>query len=126
MDLNHFKEINDSFGHPAGDILLKVLGARFRASLRPVDTPVRLGGDEFAVILMDADAAQAAVVAQRLLDCLEEPFELGALRVTVGASIGIALAPSDATQSAELFWCADVAMYRAKLAGTRSPFTTLS
>ncbi len=117
MDLNHFKEVNDSFGHPAGDMLLKVLGARFRSSLRPMDTPVRLGGDEFAVILMDADAAQAAEVAQRLLDCLNEPFEIGTLRVTVGASVGIALAPSDATVSSELFWCADVAMYRAKLGG---------
>ena len=125
MDLNHFKEVNDSFGHPAGDMLLKVLGARFRASLRPVDTPVRLGGDEFAVILMDTDAAQAAVVAQKLLDCLDEPFEIGALHVTVGASIGIALAPSDATRSAELFWCADVAMYRAKLAGTCFAFYDL-
>ncbi len=115
MDLNHFKEVNDSFGHPAGDMVLKVLGARFRASLRPVDTPVRLGGDEFAVILMGADAGQAAEVAQRLLDCLNEPFQIGARRLTVGASVGIALAPGDATVSSELFWCADVAMYRAKL-----------
>jgi diguanylate cyclase (GGDEF)-like protein len=122
MDLNHFKEVNDSFGHPAGDMLLKILGERFRASLRAVDTPVRLGGDEFAVILMDADAAQASEVAQRLLDCLYEPFEIGALRVTVGASVGIALAPGDATRSTDLFWCADVAMYRAKLAGTSFAF----
>jgi diguanylate cyclase (GGDEF)-like protein len=122
MDLNNFKEVNDSFGHPVGDMLLKVLGARFRASLRSLDTPVRLGGDEFAVILMDADAAQAAEVAQRLLDCLNEPFEIGSLHVTVGASVGVALAPSDATVSSELFWCADVAMYRATLAGNQFAF----
>ena len=61
MDLNHFKEINDSFGHPAGDLLLEHLGARFMASLRLIDTPVRLGGDEFAVVLMDADATGGSV-----------------------------------------------------------------
>ena len=100
MDLNHFKEINDSFGHPAGDLLLEHLGARFMASLRVIDTPVRLGGDEFAVVLMDADATEAASVAQRLMDCLEEPFELGSLSASVSASIGVALAPNDATESA--------------------------
>ncbi len=122
MDLNHFKEINDSFGHPAGDLLLEHLGARFMASLRLIDTPVRLGGDEFAVVLMDADATEAASVAQRLLACLEEPFELGSLSASVSASIGVALAPDDATESAALFWCADVAMYRAKVAGTAVAF----
>jgi diguanylate cyclase (GGDEF)-like protein len=122
MDLNHFKEINDSFGHPAGDLLLEQLGARFMASLRPIDTPVRLGGDEFAVVLMDADATEAALVAQRLMDCLEEAFELGPLSASVSASIGVALAPNDATESAALFWCADVAMYRAKVAGKAVAF----
>jgi diguanylate cyclase (GGDEF)-like protein len=122
MDLNHFKEINDSFGHPAGDLLLEHLGARFMASLRPIDTPVRLGGDEFAVVLMDADATEAALVAQRLMDCLEEPFELGALSASVSASIGVSLAPNDSAESAGLFWCADVAMYRAKVAGKAVAF----
>ena len=122
MDLNHFKEINDSFGHPAGDLLLEHLGARFMASLRPNDTPVRLGGDEFAVVLMDADATEAASVAQRLMQCLEEPFELGTLSASVSASIGVALAPQDATESAALFWSADVAMYRAKVAGKAVAF----
>jgi diguanylate cyclase (GGDEF)-like protein len=122
LDLNHFKEINDSFGHPAGDLLLEHLGARFMASLRVIDTPVRLGGDEFAVVLMDADATEAASVAQRLLSCFEEPFELGSLSATVSASIGVALAPNDATESAALFWCADVAMYRAKVAGKAVAF----
>lgn len=122
MDLNHFKEINDSFGHPAGDLLLEHLGARFMASLREIDTPVRLGGDEFAVVLMDADATEAASVAQRLMQCLEEPFELGSLSASVSASIGVALAPQDATESAALFWSADVAMYRAKVAGKSVAF----
>jgi diguanylate cyclase (GGDEF)-like protein len=117
IDLNHFKEINDTFGHPAGDGLLKQLGQRFTASLRTTDTFVRLGGDEFAAVLLDADAADAAAMAQRLCDCLDQPFTLDAVSTRIGASIGIALAPSDATDGAALIWCADVAMYRAKLGG---------
>ena len=120
VDLNHFKQINDSFGHPAGDQLLQQLGPRVLAHLRPGDTPVRLGGDEFGIVLLDADAEEAKGVARRLAQALTEAFELGPVRATVGASIGIALAPSDAVDSAGLVWCADVAMYRAKVAG--APF----
>jgi diguanylate cyclase (GGDEF)-like protein len=115
VDLDRFKEINDSFGHPAGDELLRQLGARLGSSLRDGDLLVRLGGDEFAVVLADGDAAYAAVVAERLTHCLHEPFALRAVSATIGASIGIAVAPTDATDSARLVWCADVAMYRAKL-----------
>jgi diguanylate cyclase len=115
VDLNHFKEVNDSFGHPAGDELLKKLGARLSSSLRNTDLLVRLGGDEFAVVLIDGDSEYATTVAERLTTSLEEPFALGAVTARVGASIGIALAPADATDSAGLVWCADVAMYRAKL-----------
>jgi len=118
LDLNHFKEINDTFGHPVGDKLLKQLGPRLSACLREADLPIRLGGDEFVVVLMDGDAEYATAVAQRLTDRLAEPFVLDTVRVHVSASIGIALAPTDATDAAGLLWCADVAMYRAKLAGT--------
>ncbi len=118
LDLNHFKEINDTFGHPVGDKLLKQLGPRLSACLREDDLPVRLGGDEFVVVLVDGDAGYATAVAQRLTDRLAEPFLLDTARVHIGASIGIALAPTDATDAASLLWCADVAMYRAKLAGT--------
>jgi diguanylate cyclase len=118
LDLNHFKEINDTFGHSVGDKLLKQLGPRLSACLREADLPVRLGGDEFVVVLVDGDAAYATAVAQRLTDRLAEPFVLDTARVHIGASIGIALAPTDATDAASLLWCADVAMYRAKLAGT--------
>jgi diguanylate cyclase (GGDEF)-like protein len=118
LDLNHFKEINDTFGHPAGDTLLKQLGPRLSACLREADLPIRLGGDEFVVLLVDGDADYATAVAQRLTDGLAEPFMLGTVRAHISASIGIALAPTDATDSASLLWCADVAMYRAKLAGT--------
>jgi diguanylate cyclase (GGDEF)-like protein len=122
VDLDHFKEINDSFGHPAGDELLRQLGARLQSSLRDKDLLVRLGGDEFAVVLIDGDADYAASVADRLTACLREPFTLDVVSATIGASIGIAVAPSDATDSARLVWCADVAMYRAKL--SNAPFAS--
>jgi len=115
IDLNHFKEINDSFGHPAGDEVLKQLGRRLAGALRDSDVFVRIGGDEFAAVLMNADASGATATAERLSASLEEPFTLDAVRANIGASIGIALAPADATDSAGLVWCADVAMYRAKL-----------
>lgn len=122
VDLNHFKEINDSFGHPAGDQLLKHLGARLATSLRTTDLLVRIGGDEFAVVLIDGDAEYANEVAERLTASLKEPFQLDIVSATISASIGIAMAPADATDSAGLVWCADAAMYRAKQGST--PFTS--
>jgi diguanylate cyclase (GGDEF)-like protein len=116
LDLDHFKEINDSFGHSAGDELLRQLGPRMSSSLRESDVLVRLGGDEFAVVLGDADAEYAAVVAGRLADSLRERFALEAVTAQVSASMGIAMAPADAADSAQLLRCADVAMYRAKVA----------
>jgi diguanylate cyclase (GGDEF)-like protein len=115
VDLNHFKEINDSFGHPAGDELLRQLGDRLSQSLRKSDLLVRIGGDEFAVVLIDGDAEYANEVASRITESLEEPFRLDVISATIGASIGIAMAPYDAMDSAGLVWCADAAMYRAKL-----------
>jgi diguanylate cyclase (GGDEF)-like protein len=122
IDLNHFKEVNDSFGHPAGDELLKQVGNRLSSALRQGDLLVRIGGDEFAVVLVDGDTAYATDVAQRITERLAEPFLLDVVTANIGASIGIALAPNDATYSAGLVWCADVAMYRAKLGN--SPFAT--
>ena len=115
VDLNRFKEINDSFGHPAGDELLRQLGPRLTRAVGTSGSVVRLGGDELGVVLMDADAQDAETVAQRILTEIEEPFILQKISATVGASIGIALVPSDATNGSGLLWCADVAMYRAKL-----------
>ncbi len=117
VDLNGFKEVNDSFGHQAGDELLRQLGARMRGSLRNSDLLVRLGGDEFGVTVADADAEAAATVAQRLSARLEEPFVLEAVRARISASIGIALVPDNATDAHDLLRCADVAMYRAKQSG---------
>ena len=116
IDLDHFKEINDSFGHPAGDELLRQLGPRLKSCLRSSDVLVRFGGDEFAAVLVDADAEYATVVAQRLAASLREPFALDVVSASIAASIGIAMAPTDAEDSAGLLHCSDVAMYRAKLA----------
>jgi diguanylate cyclase (GGDEF)-like protein len=117
IDLDHFKEINDTFGHPAGDQLLRQIGPRLKECLRETDLVVRLGGDEFVVLLLGADATAATTVAQRLSEVLSQPFELDAIRAKVSASIGIALAPADARDGAGLLWAADIAMYRAKLGG---------
>src|SRR6185312_3647889 len=106
----------------AGDQILKQLGPRLAGCLSNDDLLIRLGGDEFVVLLLDADAAHAAAVAQRLTDGLTDPFVLGTTHVTISASIGIALAPTDAADSASLMWCADIAMFRAKLAGV--PFAS--
>jgi len=115
VDLDHFKEINDSFGHSAGDEVLRQLGPRLISRLRDTDVLVRVGGDELAVLIMDTDSDYAAAVAQRLIAELDQPFELDRLSVRVGASIGIATAPTDATDSVALLRCADLAMYRAKV-----------
>ena len=121
VDLDRFKEVNDTFGHLAGDQLLTQFGPRLQARLREEDLLVRLGGDEFVVLLADASPEYAANVAQRLTNAIVEPFVIGALQANLSASIGIAMAPTDATDTTTLLWCADIAMYRAKLAGT--PFT---
>jgi diguanylate cyclase (GGDEF)-like protein len=119
IDLDHFKEINDSFGHSAGDELLRQLGPRLASSLRSTDVLVRVGGDELGVVIMDADVEYATAVARRLIAKLEEPFVLDAVSVRISASIGIATAPNDAVDSAGLLRCADLAMYRAKLSASR-------
>ena len=118
IDLDHFKEINDSFGHSAGDELLRQLGPRLTSSLRSTDVLVRVGGDELGVVIMDADIEYATAVARRLIAKLEEPFVLDAVSVRISASIGIATAPTDAVDSAGLLRCADLAMYRAKLSAS--------
>jgi diguanylate cyclase len=114
IDLDHFKEINDSFGHHTGDALLRQIGPRIRQVVRHGDLVARLGGDEFAVLLHGADTFEATTVAQRLSLLLQEPIDVGNASLRVGASIGVALAPEHARSSADLLRCADIAMYRAK------------
>jgi diguanylate cyclase len=118
VDLNHFKEINDSFGHPAGDQLLTQIGPRIETCLGESDLLVRIGGDELAVILIDSGTERAARVADRISANLHDPFVLDMVSVRIGASIGIALAPDHATDAEGLMRCADRAMYRSKRAGS--------
>ena len=115
MDLDRFKEINDTFGHQFGDLLLKEFGQRLRTVLRTADTVARLGGDEFAVLLPAAgNEAGAAVMAEKILAALERPFVIEGQSIEVSASIGIALCPQDGDDWTTLLRCADVAMYAAK------------
>jgi len=114
IDLDHFKEINDSFGHQTGDALLRQIGPRIRQVVRRNDLVARLGGDEFAVLLYGADAYKATTVARRITTLLEEPIDVRTASLHVGASIGVALAPDHAMTAGELIHCADIAMYRAK------------
>ncbi|MBV8444602.1 MAG: bifunctional diguanylate cyclase/phosphodiesterase [Candidatus Dormibacteraeota bacterium] len=118
LDLDKFKEVNDSFGHSAGDALLRQLGPRLRSALRNEDVVVRLGGDELGIVLFNTDVQSATQIAERMLMSLGLPFIVEGVGVTISASVGVAMAPADAYESEELLRCADVAMYRAKLART--------
>ncbi len=118
LDLDHFKRINDSLGHDAGDQLLKTIAKRLKKALREEDTVSRLGGDEFVVVLHRVDGPSGAYkVAQNLLDAIREPVSLGNQTFTVSGSMGIALAPLDSMTYSGLLKCADMAMYAAKKAG---------
>src|SRR5262249_45014971 len=117
VDLDGFKQVNDSLGHTAGDELLREVAERFAAGVRPGDTVARFGGDEFAVLLEDGDEARAVMVARRLLERLVKPASVAGVEISLGASIGIALHSGDEGSSEELIRDADVAMYEAKEAG---------
>jgi diguanylate cyclase (GGDEF)-like protein/PAS domain S-box-containing protein len=118
VDLDDFKEVNDSLGHDVGDALLTVAAERLVASVRAEDTVARLGGDEFAVILLNvASSPDAGLVAAKLCDAMASPFALGGHVVHVGASIGFAVYPLDADAANGLMKAADVAMYRVKQGG---------
>jgi len=114
MDLDRFKEINDTFGHGHGDRLLEQVAQRVQSALYASDTVARLGGDEFAALLPSTDEAGAKRAAQRISDCLEAQFELGDVRLSIHASIGIAVFPQHGHDAQTLLRRADVAMYLAK------------
>ncbi|MFC5546918.1 putative bifunctional diguanylate cyclase/phosphodiesterase [Massilia aerilata] len=122
LDLDRFKEVNDSFGHEHGDVLLCEVAARLRGVLRPADVVARLGGDEFVVAAeigggSAGAACPAAAIGAKLLEVLTLPVTVGAQDVVVGASIGISMYPRDAATRELLFQTADTAMYRAKAEG---------
>lgn len=118
LDLDRFKEVNDSFGHEMGDVLLCEVAARLRKVIRANDVIARLGGDEFVVAAHCAGGqADAARIADKLLDVLTAPVPVGGIDVIVGASIGISMYPQDAQTRELLFQTADTAMYRAKASG---------
>ncbi|MDO9711855.1 bifunctional diguanylate cyclase/phosphodiesterase [Paracraurococcus lichenis] len=118
LDLDRFKEVNDTLGHPIGDALLRAVTARLQHELRETDTLARLGGDEFAIIEADVDRpGDATALADRLVAAIRKPFELDDHQVVVGTSIGIAVAPQDGLDPDTLLKGADMALYRAKADG---------
>jgi diguanylate cyclase (GGDEF)-like protein len=114
LDLDRFKEVNDTLGHESGDLLLQQIGIRLRELIGPRGTVARLGGDEFAILLPLGHIGEAGEVAHEVLTALEQPFTVGDLRLEIGASIGVALAPVDGDNATTLMQRADVAMYAAK------------
>jgi diguanylate cyclase (GGDEF)-like protein len=121
IDLDGFKQVNDTLGHHAGDALLQGVAERLLHAVDDKATLARLGGDEFAVLLTgDPDMRVASALAEGIRDRLDEPFGIEGQRVTIGASVGIALFPEHATDQAALVRAADAAMYRAKRRNRRS------
>ena len=116
-DLDHFKEINDTLGHHVGDVVLQVVGERWRSVIRQDDVLGRLAGDEFAVILPGAGGAAADATARRLVRALDEPISVDGLQLRVGTSVGLASFPEDALDAADLVRRADHAMYASKRQG---------
>jgi diguanylate cyclase (GGDEF)-like protein/PAS domain S-box-containing protein len=121
LDLDHFKHINDAYGHTAGDMLLREIAARLHQCVRETDTVARLGGDEFVVVLTDlAQVDDADRVAHKIIDAMSHPIQLEENEVYVGASIGMALYPRDGEHGEILLRNADIAMYRVKEHGRNS------
>ncbi len=114
IDLDHFKEINDTLGHKVGDEVLKISAERLQAGVRQSDTVARLGGDEFAIILPNIDRENAIKVSQKLAKVLKENFTIDSNEFQVGASIGVALHPEHGKSFEEVLHCADSAMYASK------------
>ncbi|GLR85591.1 EAL domain-containing protein [Bradyrhizobium iriomotense] len=118
LDLDHFKDINDSLGHPIGDALLKEVGRRLAACVGEKDTVARLGGDEFAVVqLGKEEEAAATALAGRLVEVISAPYQIADHQIIIGVSIGISLSPQDGSNPDELLKNADLALYRAKADG---------
>ncbi len=118
LDLDHFKDVNDTLGHPAGDMLLQHVSGRLSECVRRSDTVARLGGDEFAIIQTNLDHQRGiAVLAQRIIESLSKPFDLDGEIVYTGTSVGITVYPQDDSEAEMLIKDADMALYRAKQEG---------
>jgi diguanylate cyclase (GGDEF)-like protein len=118
LDLDRFKDVNDTFGHAAGDELLKIAAKRLRNCVRSGNTVARLGGDEFAVIQTGTDQPEGATaLALRVIEAISAPYEIDGRQILVGTSVGISIAPLDAVAADELLKNADLALYRAKSKG---------
>jgi diguanylate cyclase (GGDEF)-like protein/PAS domain S-box-containing protein len=117
LDLDRFKTVNDSLGHPIGDTLLRAVTERLQKAIRGADIVARLGGDEFAIVQMGAEPSQASELAGRIIEAISEPFDISGHQVVIGVSIGIAVAPVDGDQPDQLLRNADMALYRAKSEG---------
>jgi len=115
LDLDQFKAVNDTFGHPAGDKLLKIVADRLRGLVRGTDTVARMGGDEFVIVQSPiADPADATSLAQRVIKLMGEPYDIDGQQAIIGASVGIAVGPGDGLSADKLLRNADLALYRAK------------
>jgi diguanylate cyclase (GGDEF)-like protein len=118
LDIDHFKQVNDSLGHSSGDTMLKAAAMRIRETVRTEDTVARFGGDEFTVVIYNIDRDEdASIVAAKLLDSMRKPFVVGSREIVVTASIGISIYPEDGSDAETLVKNADTAMYRAKEQG---------
>ena len=117
VDLDDFKAVNDTLGHPAGDRLLRMVGRRLASMVRDSDVVARLGGDEFAILLRVSTPKEAGFLAARLIDAISAPYDIDGHLVNTGASIGIALGPNDGNNCDQLLKNADMALYRAKAEG---------
>ncbi len=121
VDVDHFKQVNDTLGHPVGDELLRAVADRLQSCVREVDTVGRLGGDEFAVVQRDVKQPEDAdQLARRIVEIVGAPYEISGHRITIGISIGISLAPEDGTSCEKLLKNSDVALYRAKADGRKT------
>jgi diguanylate cyclase (GGDEF)-like protein len=118
LDLDHFKAVNDTLGHPVGDALLQSVADRLRLSMRELDRIARLGGDEFAIVEVGSPQPEGATaLARRVIEALSEPYDIEGHHVVTGISIGVAVAPTDGVDADQLLKNADIALYRAKSDG---------
>jgi diguanylate cyclase (GGDEF)-like protein len=121
LDVDNFKDVNDTLGHDAGDQLLQLIARRMASVVREIDTVARMGGDEFIFMAPDlGNIGDAEKLTQRILDAFKKPFEINGNPISTTASIGISLYPSDGDDVQNLMKTADIAMYRAKAAGRNS------